>query len=111
MSGSFRSGCFQRFTTKKEIGIRKVLGASVGQIIILLNRDFIKLVITGFLLALPISYMLMNRWLEDFAFKIKLEWWIFLIAGATGLLIAFISVSGQSLRAALSHPAKVIRHE
>lgn len=109
--GLFGLAAFSASQRKKEIGIRKVLGASVHQIIILLNRDFIKLVITGFILALPISYLMMNRWLEDFAFKIKLEWWIFLIAGATGLLIAFISVSGQSLRAALSDPAKVIRHE
>ncbi len=95
----------------KEIGVRKVLGASVGGIVQLLSKDFMKLVLVALVIASPIAWFFMNNWLNDFAYRIHIEWWIFLIAGAVALLIALITVSFQSIRAALANPVKSLRTE
>ncbi|MRG46245.1 FtsX-like permease family protein [Chitinophaga sp. SYP-B3965] len=98
----------QRF---KEIGIRKVLGASVQQIVTLLTADFLKLVMIAFIIATPFAWMVMNNWLEDFAYRIHLGAGLFLLAGGVAILMAFIAVSIQSIAAAMSNPVKSLRSE
>lgn len=95
----------------KEIGIRKVLGASVSQIVTLLSKDFLKLVLIAFVIAVPIAWYAMNRWLQDFAYKINVSWWIFAIAGVLALMIALLTVSFQAIKAALANPVKSLRSE
>ncbi len=102
------------FTTQrrtKEIGIRKVLGASVTQIVNLLSKDFLKLVILGIVIASPIAYWAMNKWLQDFAYRVDIEWWVFALAGIVAIVIALLTVSYQSIRAALANPVKSLRTE
>ena len=95
----------------KEIGIRKVLGASVPNIVTMLSTDFIKLVLISFVIATPIAWWFMNKWLQDFAFRIDLSWWIFALTGIVALLIAFFTLSFQAIRAAISNPVKSLRTE
>ncbi|GAB3264338.1 ABC transporter permease [Larkinella harenae] len=95
----------------KEIGVRKVLGASVGSIVALLSRDFLKLVLVSIALATPIAWWMMEQWLEEYAFKITVEWWIFALAGLLAVLIAFVTVSFQSIKAALTNPVKSLKTE
>ncbi|CAN5695819.1 ABC transporter permease [soil metagenome] len=95
----------------KEIGIRKILGASIGNITLLLSKDFIKLICISILIASPLAWMACNKWLEDFAFRITISWWFFGIAAAFALLAAFLTVSTQTLRAAISNPVKSLRSE
>jgi putative ABC transport system permease protein len=95
----------------REIGVRKVVGASVAQIVILLSRDFVKLVGWSFIVAVPPSWLLMHVWLNGFAYRIDAYWWIFLAAGGTALLIAIVTVSFQSIKAALANPVKSLRSE
>ncbi|HEX8024162.1 ABC transporter permease, partial [Mucilaginibacter sp.] len=100
------------FSTKqriKEVGVRKVLGASVFSIVKLVSGDFLKLVILSVIIASPIAWYAMHRWLEDFAYKISIQLWVFIAAGAVAILIAFITVSVQSLKAALANPVKSLR--
>lgn len=95
----------------KEIGVRKVLGASVAGITGLLAKDFMKIVFVAFLLASPIAWWAMNAWLDDFAYRVGLQWWIFALAGTGAVLIAFLTVSFQSVRAALANPVRSLRSE
>lgn len=95
----------------KEIGIRKVLGASVAGIVQMLSTDFLRLVIIAFVLATPLTWYLMNNWLDNFAYRIELPWWIFASAGVATILIALLTVSLQSLRAALVNPANILKTE
>ena len=95
----------------KEIGIRKVLGANVSGIVALLAKDFIVLVIVASLIAFPIAWWAMHKWLQDFAYRVNIGWWIFLIAAATALLIALITVSFQAIKAAIANPVKSLRTE
>ncbi len=95
----------------KEIGIRKVLGASVASVIGLLSIDFLKLVALALLVSSPIAYQLMHLWLADFAYHIDISWWVFAIAGAIAMGLAFLTVSFQSIRAALANPVKSLRSE
>ncbi|WP_321370099.1 FtsX-like permease family protein [uncultured Draconibacterium sp.] len=95
----------------KEIGIRKVNGAKVSEIIKMLNKDFIKWVIIAFVIATPIAYYAMNKWLENFAYKTTLSWWIFALAGILALGIALLTVSWQSWRAATRNPVEALRYE
>jgi putative ABC transport system permease protein len=95
----------------KEIGIRKVLGASASQIVTLLSKDFLTLVLISFVIAAPLAWYAMNKWLQDFAYRINIEWWIFALAGASALLIALLTVSYQSIKAALANPVKSLRTE
>jgi putative ABC transport system permease protein len=95
----------------KEIGIRKVLGASVSQIVTLLSKDFLKLVLIAFVIAVPVAWYAMHRWLQDFAYRIDISWWIFALAGVLALLIALLTVSFQAIKAALANPVKSLRTE
>jgi len=96
---------------RKEIGIRKVMGASVRQLLMLLSKDFLKLVMISFVVAIPITIILMNRWLEDYAYRIHVSWWVFLVAGVISICIAFATISFQAVKAALSNPVKSLRIE
>lgn len=98
----------QRF---KEIGIRKVLGSSAAQIVALLSKDFIKLVGISFLIAFPLSYYLMNKWLQDFAFRVEIKWYLFLLAAVITLGIAFLTIGIKSFRAASMNPIKSLKTE
>jgi len=96
---------------RKEIGIRKVLGASVANIVRMLSTDFVKLVLLAFVIATPIAWWLMNKWLQDFASRIDLSWSIFAVTGLIALLVALITLSFQAIRAAISNPVKSLRTE
>jgi len=95
----------------KEIGIRKILGASVGNVTALLSKDFLKLVAISIIIATPVAWWLMNKWLMDFAYRITMSWWIFIIADLIVVLIALITVSTRAIRAAVVNPAKSLRME
>jgi len=95
----------------KEIGVRKVLGASVSNIVKMLSIDFIKLVLLAFVIATPIAWWSMNKWLQDFAFRIDLSWWIFAATGIIALIVALITLSFQAIKAAISNPVKSLRTE
>lgn len=95
----------------KEIGIRKVLGATVSGIVTMLSKEFLKLVVIGAVIAFPLAWWAMNKWLQDFAFRIDMEWWVFTGAGITALVIALITVSFQAIKSAISNPVKSLRAE
>ena len=95
----------------KEIGIRKVNGAKVSEILTMLNKDFVKWVVVAFVIASPISYYAMNKWLENFAYKTELSWWVFALAGLLALGIALMTVSWQSWKAATRNPVEALRYE
>ena len=95
----------------KEIGVRKVNGAKVSEILSMLNKDFVKWVIIAFILACPVAWYAMNKWLENFAYKISLSWWIFAFAGFLALGIALLTVSFQSFKAARRNPVEALRYE
>jgi putative ABC transport system permease protein len=95
----------------KEIGVRKVLGASVSGIVGLLSKDFTMLVGIAALIAFPVAWWAMYKWLETFAYRTEISWWIFLVAGAVALAIALLTVSIQTIRAALANPIKSLRSE
>jgi putative ABC transport system permease protein len=95
----------------KEIGIRKVLGASVSDITTMLSKDFIKLVAVAIVVATPLAWIVMNTWLQDFAYRTTISWWIFAVAGLIALVIALLTVSFQAIKAALTNPVKSLRSE
>ena len=95
----------------KEIGIRKVLGASVSQVTQMLSKEFLKLVLIASLIAFPVAWWTMNKWLQSFAYRINISWWVFVVAGLAALLIALITVSSQAIKAAISNPVKSLRSE
>jgi len=95
----------------KEIGIRKVNGATVSEILAMLNKDFVKWVAIAFVIATPIAYYAMHKWLENFAYKTELSWWIFALAGLLALGIALLTVSWQSWKAATRNPVEALRYE
>jgi putative ABC transport system permease protein len=95
----------------KEIGVRKVNGAKISEVMVMLNRDFVKWVAIAFVIATPIAWYSMNMWLESFAYKTTLSWWIFALAGLLALGIALLTVSWQSWKAATSNPVEALRYE
>src|SRR5690606_3636882 len=109
--GLFGLAAYTAEQRRKEIGIRKVLGASVGKISQMLSKDFAQLVLVGLLIGFPLAYFSMENWLEGFAYRIDIEWWVFLLAGTIALGIALLTVSFQSIRAALTNPVKSLRTE
>jgi len=109
--GLFGLAMFTAESRTKEIGIRKVLGASVVNITTMLSKDFIVLVTISILIASPIAWYFMNQWLQDFAYRANISWWVFVLAGAMAVLIALLTVSFQSIRAAIANPVKSLRTE
>ena len=102
------------FTTEqrfREIGIRKAMGASVRNIMMLLSKDFIKLVVLSFFIAFPLAWYAIYRWLQEFAYRIDIEWWIFALSGLMVLLIAYIAIGKQSIKAALLNPVDSLGSE
>jgi putative ABC transport system permease protein len=109
--GLFGLASFIAEQRTKEIGIRKVLGLSVEGIVRLLSKDFLKLVLIAFVLASPLAWWVMHTWLQDFAYRVDISWWVFALAGVLALMIAMITVSFQAIKAALSNPIKSLRTE
>jgi ABC-type antimicrobial peptide transport system permease subunit len=109
--GLFGLAAFTAERRLKEIGIRKVLGSTELSIIYLLSADFTKIVFTAILIALPVSYLVVKHWLDSFAFRIPLEWWYFIGAGAAALIIAWLTVGAQAFKAARVNPAKCLKDE
>jgi putative ABC transport system permease protein len=102
---------FSAETRTKEIGIRKILGASVANIALMLSKEFVMLITIAALIASPIAWYCMNQWLADFAYRISIHWYIFVLAGLSALFIALATVSYQSMRAALVNPVKNLRND
>lgn len=109
--GLFGLATFTAEQRTKEIGVRKVLGASVTQIVTLLSKEFLKLVLIACCFAFPLGFWLMNKWLQDFAYRADISWWIFALAGIMATIIALLTVSYQAVRAALANPVKSLRTE
>jgi putative ABC transport system permease protein len=109
--GLFGLAAFAAQQRIKEIGVRKVLGASVASIVALLSGDFVKLIIISFVIATPLTWYLMNQWLQDFAYKIDIQWWMFAGAGVLAITIALITVSTQAIKAAFANPVKSLKSE
>jgi len=109
--GLFGLAAYMAEQKTKEIGIRKILGASVSGIVMLLSRDFIKRVLIANLLAWPAAYYFMNSWLQDFAYHINLSWWMFALSGLLAFIIAILTVSWQAMRAASANPVISVKYE
>jgi putative ABC transport system permease protein len=109
--GLFGLAAFVAEQRRKEIGIRKVMGASVSQITTMLSKDFIKLVLIAIIIASPVASWSMNKWLQSFAYRINISWWMFVVAGIAALLIALLTVSFQAIKAAIANPVKSLRSE
>jgi putative ABC transport system permease protein len=109
--GLFALSAYMAEQRRKEIGIRKVLGATVGQLTSLLSRDFLRLVLVSIFIASPIAYWGMHKWLEDYTYRIEIGVWIFVAAAGMVVLIALATISVQAVRAALANPAMSLRSE
>ena len=109
--GLFGLAAFMIKQRVREIGIRKVLGASSGKITTMLSFEFLKLVLIAIVISFPITWFAMYKWLQDFAYRIDIQWWVFALAGIIALAIAFITISFQSIKAALANPVKSLRSE
>jgi putative ABC transport system permease protein len=109
--GLFGLALFATLQRTKEIGIRKVLGASVSNILMLLSKDFIKLIAIASIIAFPLAWYVMNQWLQEFSYRIGISWWIFVIAGGASLVVALVTISIQAIKAALANPIKSLRTE
>ena len=109
--GLFGLAAFMAEQRTKEIGIRKILGASVTGIIGLLSKDFVKLVFIALIIAFPLAYWLAYKWLQEFVYRIEINWQIFLYAGLVALLIAITTVSFQALKAAISNPVNSLKND
>lgn len=109
--GLFGLVAFSTTQRRKEIGIRKVLGASAASVVLMLGKDFGKLVLIAAVIAVPIAWFAMNKWLQEFAYRINIEWWMFLLCGFIAIVVALITVSSQAIKASLANPVKNLRTE
>lgn len=95
----------------KEISIRKVLGASISRIVGMLSKDFVKLVVIAAVIAFPLTWLAMHKWLQDFVYRVNVGWWLFFLGGGVALLIALLTVGFQAVKAAVANPVKSLRTE
>ncbi len=109
--GLFGLAAFMMQQRAREIGIRKVLGASISNITSMLSKDFLQLVLIASLIASPIAWYFMHQWLEDFAYRTTISWWVFVLAGSAALLITLCTIGFQAIKAALINPVKSLRSE
>lgn len=109
--GLFGLAAFMIRLRIREIGIRKVLGASTGSITTMLSKEFLRLIVIASLISFPLTWYAMNKWLQDFAYRISIQWWVFLLAGCIALVVAALTISFQSVKAALANPVKSLRNE
>ena len=109
--GLFALAAYMAENRVKEIGVRKVLGASVAAITTLLSKDFLKLVLIAFLIASPVAWWAMSGWLQQYTYRIDISWWIFALAGLVSVVIALATVGYQAIRAALANPVRALRNE
>ena len=109
--GLFGLSSINAINRTKEIGIRKVLGASIKDIATTLSTGFVSIIIISVLIATPIAYWIMNKWLDDFAYRIDLSWWMFVVAGVMAFIIAMVTTSFQTIKAAIVNPVESLRSE
>ena len=109
--GLFGLASFTMEQNRKSVAVRKVLGASVSNIMVMMSKDFLRLVLMGMILAGPLAYYAMNRWLQEFAYNVGFTWMVFLYATVAGALIAFATVSYHSLKAATSNPVDSLKEQ
>jgi putative ABC transport system permease protein len=109
--GLFGLVAFAAEQRTKEIGIRKVLGSSVAAIVQLISKDFLKLVVVSIVLATPVSWWIMSKWLQDFEYRINISWWMFGAAAVAAIMIALLTVCFQAMKAALANPVNSLRNE
>ncbi|HEY0355778.1 MAG TPA: FtsX-like permease family protein, partial [Flavisolibacter sp.] len=109
--GLFALTAYTMVQRTKEIGIRKILGATLADLLVLISKDFLKLVLVAFVIAVPVSWYAANTWLESFVYHIPIQWWVFVMAGLVILAIAFITISMQAIRTSISNPVKNLRTE
>ena len=109
--GLFGLSAFVIEQRTKEIGIRKVLGASFQNVLLLVSKEFLSLVVVAFIISVPVTFWAMSKWLQDYAYRINIAWWIFGLAGIIALLIAVITISFQAVKAAMANPVRSLRTE
>lgn len=109
--GLFGLAAFSAEQRTREIGIRKVLGAGEAGIVAMLSKEYVKLILISFLLAFPAGWWVMHKWLDNFAYRVSISWWVFALAGSTAIFLTFITVSYQSLKAAFMNPVKSLKAE
>jgi putative ABC transport system permease protein len=109
--GLFGLAAYAAEQRTKEIGIRKVLGANVGAIVGMLSKDFIKLVMIAIVIAIPVAWVAMQQWLQGFAYRQNIQWWVVVLAAVLAVLIAFVTISFQSIKAALANPVRSLKNE
>jgi len=109
--GLYGLASFMAVQRIKEVGIRKVLGATAGNIVYLFSREFVVLIAIAFVVAAPVAWYFMHRWLQDYVYRINISWWLFAAGGLVSIIIALITISFQAIRAAIANPVKSLRTE
>lgn len=109
--GLFGLSAFTAEQRTREIGIRKILGANTTGIVAMLSKDFLKIVLVAIIIGSPLAFYFINKWLQDFAYRINIKWWVFVLAGFGAILIAFVTVSFQAIKAAIANPVNSLRSE
>ena len=109
--GLFSLAAFEAEQRSKEFGIRKILGATIASITGLLSKDFVKLICVAIFISIPIAWWAMSKWLQDFAYRISISWWMFAAAGLVAIVIALITISFQAIKAAMANPVRSLKSE